>query len=206
MKLTRRDLLIGTAGAAAGLVLSPVPWKLLGDVSIWTQNFPWIPQPAHGPVETKCSTCTLCEGGCGIRVRMAAKCPVGVAGVSSHPLTKGVLCPLAFAAHQLNWHPRRLREVRHTGRAASGSTKNAVLRALAGGNTMTAREVATATGLGRKRQGDLWKGAGRSGCLHAIAGALQPRTLRSSQLFVQLSFREPFSSTHLALTPDPFMS
>ena len=47
--------------------------------------------------------------------------------------------------------------------------------------------------------------AGRSGCLRASAGALQPRTLRSPQLFVQLSFREPFSSTHLALTPDPFI-
>ena len=50
---------------------------------------------------------------------MAADCPVGIAGVSTHPLTKGALCPLAFAAHQLNWHPRRLREVRHRGRAAS---------------------------------------------------------------------------------------
>jgi len=119
MKVSRRDLLIGSAGATAGLLLTPVPWKLLGDVSIWTQNFPWIPQPVHGPVETKYSVCTLCDGGCGIRVRMAANCPVGVAGVSSHPLTKGALCPLAFAAHQLNWHPRRLREVRHAGRAAS---------------------------------------------------------------------------------------
>ena len=43
-------------------------------------------------------------------MRMAAKCAVGVAGVSRHPLTRGALCPLAFAAHQLNWHPRRLRE------------------------------------------------------------------------------------------------
>src|SRR5450755_456183 len=34
-------------------------------------------------------------------------------------------------------------------RAASGSTKNAVLHALAGGNAMTAGEIATATGLGR---------------------------------------------------------
>jgi anaerobic selenocysteine-containing dehydrogenase len=88
MKLTRRDLLIGTAGAAAGLLLSPVPWKLLSDISIWTQNFPWAPQPAHGPVETKYSACTLCEGGCGIRVRMAAKFAVGVAGVPSHPLRR----------------------------------------------------------------------------------------------------------------------
>jgi len=119
MKVSRRDLLMGSAGAAAGLLLTPVPWKLLGDASIWTQNWPWIPQPAHAPVETKQSFCTLCAGGCGIRVRMAARCPVGIAGVNSHPVTKGALCPLGFAAHQLNWHPRRLREVRHRGRASS---------------------------------------------------------------------------------------
>jgi len=119
MKFSRRDLLIGSAGATAGLLLTPVPWKLLGDVSIWTQNWPWIPQPARGPVETKQSFCTLCEGGCGVRVRMAAGYPVGIAGIKNHPITKGALCPLAFAAHQLNWHPQRLREVRHRGNASS---------------------------------------------------------------------------------------
>ena len=119
MKVSRRDLLLGSAGVAAGLVFTPVPWKLLGDASIWTQNWPWIPQPAHGPIETKQSVCTLCAAGCGIRVRMAAGWPVGVSGVSTHPLTKGALCPLAFAAQQLNWHPQRLREVRHRGRVAS---------------------------------------------------------------------------------------
>ena len=119
MKVSRRDLLIGSAGVTAGFLFTPVPWKLLGDVSIWTQNWPWIPQPAHAPVETKLSACTLCPNGCGVRVRMAAHYPVGIAGVSSHPLTKGALCPLGFAAHQLNWHPQRVREVRHRGRAAS---------------------------------------------------------------------------------------
>jgi anaerobic selenocysteine-containing dehydrogenase len=119
MKFSRRDLLIGSAGATAGLLLTPVPWKLLGDVSIWTQNWSWIPQPAHGPVETKHSFCTLCPGGCGVRVRMVANCPVGIAGTRSNPVTQGALCPLGFAAHQLNWHPLRLREVRHRGRASS---------------------------------------------------------------------------------------
>jgi anaerobic selenocysteine-containing dehydrogenase len=119
MKVSRRDLLVGSAGVAAGLVFTPVPWKLLGDVSIWTQNWPWIPQAAHAPVETKQSVCTLCAAGCGIRVRMAAGWPVGISGVSDHPVTKGALCPLAFGAQQLNWHPQRLREVRHRGRAAS---------------------------------------------------------------------------------------
>ena len=119
MTVSRRDLLIGGAGVTAGVFFTPVPWKLLADVSIWTQNWPWIPQPAHGPVDTKQSACTLCPAGCGIRVRMAAGWPVGISGVSSHPLTKGALCPLGFAAHQLNWHPRRLHEVRHCGHTAS---------------------------------------------------------------------------------------
>ena len=119
MKVSRRDLLIGTAGITAGVFFTPVPWKLLGDVSIWTQNWPWIPQPPHGPVETKQTPCTLCPAGCGMRVRMAEGWPVGISGVSTNPVTKGALCPLGFAAHQLNWHPGRLREVRHHGHAAS---------------------------------------------------------------------------------------
>ena len=113
MKVTRRDLLAWSAGAAAGLLATPVPWKVLDDVSIWSQNWPWIPQPARGPVEVKQSFCTLCPKGCGLRVRMAAGWAVGVAGSSTHPISRGALCPLAFAAHQLNWHPQRLRSVCH---------------------------------------------------------------------------------------------
>jgi hypothetical protein len=113
MKLSRRDLLVWSAGATAGLLATPVPWKVLDDVSIWSQNWPWIPQPARGPVEVKQSFCTLCPKACGLRVRMAAGWVVGVAGSSTHPISRGALCPLAFAAHQLNWHPQRLRGVRH---------------------------------------------------------------------------------------------
>ena len=119
MKVTRRDWLVWGAGATAGVVLSPVPWKLLDDVSIWTQNWPWIPQPARGPLEVKASACTLCPNGCGLRVRMAGGWPVGLAGLRSHPVSQGALCPLAFGAHQLLWHPMRLRTVRHRGGASS---------------------------------------------------------------------------------------
>ncbi len=119
MKFSRRDLLVWGAGAAAGLVVTPVPWKLLDDTSKWSQNWPWIPQPARGPVEVKQSACTLCPNGCGLKVRVAGGWPVGVAGVASHPITRGALCPLAFGAHQLNWHPERLRAVRHRGNSAS---------------------------------------------------------------------------------------
>jgi len=119
MKLTRRDLLVWSAGATAGLIVTPVPWKLLDDVSIWTQNWKWIPQPTRGPVEVKQSFCTLCPKGCGMRVRMAAGWPVGVSGVSSNPINRGALCPLGFGAHQLNWHPQRLRAVRHRATTSS---------------------------------------------------------------------------------------
>src|ERR1700730_12913761 len=121
MKVTRRDLLVWGAGAAAGLMVTPVPWKVLDDTSIWSQNWPWIPQPTRGPVEVKKTCCTLCPNGCGMRVRMAAGWPVGVAGVSAHPVSRGALCPLAFGAHQLNWHPQRLRAVRHRGIPSSWS-------------------------------------------------------------------------------------
>ncbi len=128
MKVTRRDLLVWSAGAAAGLMVTPVPWKLLDDTSIWSQNWPWIPQPARGPVEVKLSACTLCPNGCGMKVKMAAGWPVGVAGVSNHPVSRGALCPLGFGSHQLNWHPRRLRTVR---RGSNPSTWNEARTAFA---------------------------------------------------------------------------
>ncbi|HXX14184.1 MAG TPA: molybdopterin-dependent oxidoreductase [Candidatus Eremiobacteraceae bacterium] len=128
MTFSRRDLFIGGAGIAAGIAFTPVPWKLLGDVSIWTQNWPWIPQPSRGPVESKRSVCTLCAAGCGIRVRMAAGWPVGISGVATNPITKGALCPLAFAAQQLNFHPQRLRAVRHRGRTASWNDAQAAFQ------------------------------------------------------------------------------
>jgi anaerobic selenocysteine-containing dehydrogenase len=132
MKVTRRDLLVWSAGAAAGLMVTPVPWKVLDDVSIWSQNWPWIPQPARGPVEVKQSCCTLCPKGCGLRVRIAAGWPVGVAGVKTHPISRGALCPLGFGAHQLNWHPQRLRSVRHHGSIASWSEAQSAFAKAAG--------------------------------------------------------------------------
>ena len=119
MKLTRRDMLLWSAGAAAGFAVTPIPWKLLDDVSIWTQNWPWIPQPARGPIDVQPSFCTLCPQGCGLRVRMAQGWPVGIAGMAKHPISHGALCPLAFGAHQLLWHPQRLRTVRHRGDTSS---------------------------------------------------------------------------------------
>ena len=54
-----------------------------------------------------------------MKVKMAAGWPVGVAGLGSHPISRGALCPLGFGAHQLNWHPQRLRFVRHGSQISS---------------------------------------------------------------------------------------
>ena len=137
MKVTRRDLLVWSAGATAGLLFTPVPWKLLDDVSIWSQNWPWIPQPTRGPVDVKLSFCTLCPNGCGMRVRMAGGWPVGVAGAGCHPVSRGALCPLGFAAHQLNWHPRRLSRVCYRGNTSSwGEARVAFTKACGEGPIM----------------------------------------------------------------------
>jgi hypothetical protein len=110
------------------MLFTPVPWKVLDDVSIWSQNWPWIPQPARGPVEEKLSSCTLCPNACGMRVRMAAGSPVGLSGMAGHPVSRGALCPLGFGAHQLNWHPSRLRNPLHRGRKTSWEEATAAFR------------------------------------------------------------------------------
>ena len=48
LDLTRRSLLKFMGGAVAGAVLSPLPWKLLDDASIWTQNWSRIARPPRG--------------------------------------------------------------------------------------------------------------------------------------------------------------
>lgn len=115
MAITRRDLLLFGGGTVAAVPFTPIPWKLLDDVSIWTQNFPWLPVPQPGHITLAATTCTLCGSGCGLKVRCVDGRPIGVAPVADHPVSRGAVCPLAFGAHQLAWHPRRLRESRWQG-------------------------------------------------------------------------------------------
>src|ERR1035441_9235735 len=43
MGFTRRDLLTFTGGSAAGLLFTPVPWSLLRDTAVLSENWPGIP-------------------------------------------------------------------------------------------------------------------------------------------------------------------
>lgn len=109
MPINRRDLISVCGGGAAGLLLSPIPWKVLDDVSIWTQNWSWIPRPPRGPTVTRVSACTLCGAGCGLKARGVGKGIYQLAGIVDHPVSRGALCPGAFGAHQLPYSPARLR-------------------------------------------------------------------------------------------------
>ena len=107
LELSRRDLLLAGTGAAAGVALSPVPWKLLDDLSIWTQQPPTpTPRPA-GPLGFRFTSCGLCPAACGLKARCFGAQPVSFAAVAGHPASDGGLCPLGLTAHHLAKHPLR---------------------------------------------------------------------------------------------------
>jgi hypothetical protein len=100
---TRRNAVKFFAGAAAGTVFTPAPWKLIRDSALWSENWPGIPRPATGEITFKQTHCNLCPAGCAVRARSVGGQPVSLAGV------EGGLCPLGVTGHHLPYHPSRLR-------------------------------------------------------------------------------------------------
>jgi len=109
MKIDRRSFLAFIVGGAAGTALSPLPWKLTDDLSIWTQRWPWTPIPPGGSVSHVSSTCLLCRGGCGILVKKVDDRVIKVEGMPGHPVNDGGICPLGLSAPQLLYAPTRVK-------------------------------------------------------------------------------------------------
>ena len=109
MKIGRRSFLSFLLGGAAGTALSPLPWKLMDDSSIWTQMWPWTPVPQDGEASYVHSSCTLCPGGCGITVRKIDDRAVKIEGMKGHPVNNGGLCILGLSGLQLLYGPTRVR-------------------------------------------------------------------------------------------------
>ncbi|MGD9177192.1 MAG: molybdopterin-dependent oxidoreductase, partial [Desulfobacterales bacterium] len=109
MKVDRRSFLAFVIGGAAGTALSPLPWKVTDDISIWSQNWPWIPIPPKGAINRTRSACTLCPGGCGISVKKVDERVIKIEGLEGHPVNDGGLCPLGNSAAQLLYGPNRIR-------------------------------------------------------------------------------------------------
>ncbi|MEW6673359.1 MAG: menaquinone reductase molybdopterin-binding-like subunit QrcB [Thermodesulfobacteriota bacterium] len=121
MKIDRRSFLSFVIGGAAGTALSPLPYKLTDDLSIWSQNWPWTPVPPDGEVSYVDSTCTLCPGGCGISVRKVDQRAVKVEGMKGHPINDGGLCLLGLSGLQLLYGPTRVRQpLQRMGRRGEG--------------------------------------------------------------------------------------
>jgi anaerobic selenocysteine-containing dehydrogenase len=109
MKIDRRSFLSFVIGGAAGTALSPLPWKLTDDLSIWTQAWPWTPVPPDGEASYVNSICTLCSGGCGITVRKIDDRVVKIEGMDGHPVNDGGICVLGLSGMQLLYGPMRVK-------------------------------------------------------------------------------------------------
>lgn len=128
MKIDRRSFLSLGLGAAAGTALSPLPWKLTDDISIWTQMWPWTPVPQDGETTYVNSACALCPGGCGITVRKVEERAIKIEGMDGHPVNDGGICPLGLSGLQLLYGPRRIQSPmkRENGKWVKISWKEAI--------------------------------------------------------------------------------
>ncbi|MGD1974759.1 MAG: molybdopterin-dependent oxidoreductase [Desulfobacterales bacterium] len=109
MKIDRRSFLSFVIGGAAGTALSPLPWKLIDDSSIWSQNWAWTPIPERGEITHVNSTCTLCPGGCGITVSKVGDRVIKIEGMMGHPVNDGGICALGASGMQLLYGPTRVK-------------------------------------------------------------------------------------------------
>jgi anaerobic selenocysteine-containing dehydrogenase len=109
MKIDRRSFLSFVVGGAAGTALTPIPWKLTDDSSIWSQMWPWTPVPADGEVTFADSVCTLCPGYCGISVRKVDDRAIKIEGKDGHPVNDGGICILGLSGLQLLYGPTRVK-------------------------------------------------------------------------------------------------
>ena len=101
MELDRRNFIKLAVGGVAGVHMTPLPWKLMDDVAIWTQNWPWVPVPPVGEFTHVKTLCSLCAGGCGIEVRKVDSRAVKIEGRSDSPVNPGGICPLGMGGLQL---------------------------------------------------------------------------------------------------------
>jgi anaerobic selenocysteine-containing dehydrogenase len=95
-------------GGTLGLLVTPVIWKTLDDVSIWTQNWGWIPKLKKGAVESVPAISKLCPSGCAVQVETVGGEPYGTKGDIDNPLSQGGICPVCADAVPMLYSPTRV--------------------------------------------------------------------------------------------------
>ncbi len=108
MVLDRRGFMQFALGAGAGIMATPVLWKLADDVSIWSQNWPWIPANQRGETTYVTAVSKNCPSCVGMKVRLVDGRPVRILPNAEHPLGGGVSA-LAETEVQMLHSPARVR-------------------------------------------------------------------------------------------------
>ncbi|MFW5837979.1 MAG: menaquinone reductase molybdopterin-binding-like subunit QrcB, partial [Desulfovibrionaceae bacterium] len=108
MGLDRRGFIHLIVGGAVGTLFTPIPWKFTDDLSIWTQNWPWIPKLKYGAEERTATISKMCPAGCAVNVRTVGGRPVAAEGNPGNVLSQGGLCPLCAASVQMLYSPSRV--------------------------------------------------------------------------------------------------
>ena len=109
MGLDRRAFLGLVAGGAVGALCTPMPWKLIDDVAIWTQNWPWLPKLPTGQIDYVATSSKLCPAGEGLRIMRVAGNPISAAGNPAHPLSSGGVSALARSEVYMLYSPARIK-------------------------------------------------------------------------------------------------
>ncbi len=107
MVLDRRGFMKFMAGASVGVMATPIPWKLIDDASIWTQNWPWIPANVKGENRFTYVVSKMSPSAEPMRIRLVDNRPVRVLPVEDHPLGGGVSA-MAVAEVQMMHSPGRV--------------------------------------------------------------------------------------------------
>jgi anaerobic selenocysteine-containing dehydrogenase len=107
MEISRREFLkilgMTSAGVSLGGLACDTLWSVPDEVYEKIDGAPRL--------ETwKNSVCSLCPGGCGIRVRLIDGIPVRIQGNSIHPVNRGGICPMAEAGIEALFNPDRIKQ------------------------------------------------------------------------------------------------
>jgi anaerobic selenocysteine-containing dehydrogenase len=112
--MKRREFLLLTGAAGATAAVGSL-WGYLTSTGVGN---PGVLPAIDSFVMT---TCLMCPGGCGIRVRRIDGDPTGIAGNPNHPVNAGGVCTEGMSALQLLYHPERLtRPMKRKGARGSG--------------------------------------------------------------------------------------
>ncbi|MFP4072287.1 MAG: menaquinone reductase molybdopterin-binding-like subunit QrcB [Desulfovibrionales bacterium] len=110
MGFDRRGFIKLLAGGAVGTLATPLPWKMADDISIWTQNWPWIPTVKKRGEKLRVPTiCKLCTSVCALSIETVGGVPITSNGNQDSPLSNGGICPIGAAAVRLLYSPSRVR-------------------------------------------------------------------------------------------------